>query len=455
MYSSQAEEATAIFDAIEAGLDRLDALGFDSITTPELFTVLQRGERVGRRLPAHQHRLIDQINEQSVVEEIGGPLPVALADRLRISPAEARRRVRDAGRLGDRMTLTGQPVGPLWPATAAAQRAGAIGAEHIREIGRFFHQLPAAIDDQVRAAAEAELAGYAATLRPDELRVAAERMAGYLNPDGQFSDADRARKRGLSIGRQDIDGMSPISGYLTPEARANLDAVLAKLAAPGMCNPDDQTPTINGSPLEAAVTADSRSRPQRNHDALNAACRSVLSSGALGTHHGLPVSVVVSTTLQELQAGAGKAITGGGTWLPMGDLIRMASHAHHYLAVFDNHSAKPLYLGHTKRIATAAQRIVLHAKDRGCTFPGCTAPGYECQVHHVDDWARGGATNADDLTFGCTCHHPLAEKGWKTRKRADGTTEWIPPPHLDTGKPRTNRYHHPERYLTTDNRDED
>jgi Domain of unknown function (DUF222) len=77
----------------------------------------------------------------------------------------------------------------------------------------------------------------------------------------------------------------------------------------------------------------------------------VLSSGQLGSHHGLPVSIVVSTTLQELEAAAGTAITGGGSRLPMSDLIRMASHAHHYLAVCDKHTSKPLYLGHTKRIA--------------------------------------------------------------------------------------------------------
>jgi Domain of unknown function (DUF222) len=52
-------------------------------------------------------------------------------------------------------------------------------------------------------------------------------------------------------------------------------------------------------------------------------------------HHGLPVTVIVSTTLQERAAGAGQAVTGGGTLLPMRDLIRMASHAYHYLAVFD------------------------------------------------------------------------------------------------------------------------
>ena len=56
-------------------------------------------------------------------------------------------------------------------------------------------------------------------------------------------------------------------------------------------------------------------------------------------------------------------------------------------------------------------------------------------------------TDVNDLTFGCGGHHPLAEQGWTTRTNANGQTEWIPPPHLDRGQPRTNAYWHPERFL--------
>ncbi len=47
----------------------------------------------------------------------------------------------------------------------------------------------------------------------------------------------------------------------------------------------------------------------------------------------------------------------------------------------------------------------------------------------------------------------LAEKGWTTRKNTHGHTEWLPPPHLDHGQPRTNTFHHPERFLH--NQDDD
>ena len=89
--------------------------------------------------------------------------------------------------------------------------------------------------------------------------------------------------------------------------------------------------------------------------------RGQLGDPKLGVHNGLPVTVIVSTTLQELAAGAGRAMTGGGTLLPTRDLIRMASHAYHYLSVFDEHQSRPLYLGRARRIASADQRVVLYA----------------------------------------------------------------------------------------------
>jgi Domain of unknown function (DUF222) len=119
-----------------------------------------------------------------------------------------------------------------------------------------------------------------------------------------------------------------------------------------MCNPDDQIACINGDPSQQAARADTRSPAQGQHDALNALVRGQLGDPTLGTHNGLPVTVIASTTLQELTTGAGRALTGGGTVLPIPDLIRMALHAYHYLAVFDQHTTRPLYLGRTRRIAS-------------------------------------------------------------------------------------------------------
>jgi hypothetical protein len=244
--------------------------------------------------------------------------------------------------------------------------------------------------------------------------------------------------------------MSVAKLIASPELRAMLDAWLAKFAAPGMCNPEDQTPTVTGTPGPESASHDARGYAQRQHDALAALVRSQLGDPALGRHNGLPVTVIVSASLEQLQAGTGQAVTAGGSLLPIPDLIRMASHAWHYLCVYDSHTARPLYLGRSKRIATDDQRVVLHAKDRGCTAPGCDMPGYLCEVHHVDEWSGGGQTDVDRLTFACGAHHRLiAPGGWRTRKRRDGRTEWLPPPHLPIPS-RTNDFHHPERLLPDD-----
>uniref|UniRef100_UPI002F34FA19 DUF222 domain-containing protein n=1 Tax=Rhodococcus sp. H36-A4 TaxID=3004353 RepID=UPI002F34FA19 len=71
-------------------------------------------------------------------------------------------------------------------------------------------------------------------------------------------------------------------------------------------------------------------------------------------------------TLSDLETATGHAVTATGSLIRMRDAIRMASHAHRYLALFDDHG-RPLHLGRTERIATADQRIVLIAADRGCT----------------------------------------------------------------------------------------
>jgi hypothetical protein len=446
----------AAVDRFDAAQAELAALSFDALSGPQALAVKDRLETVARRQGAVDHRLTSHMVSQTSPAQLGGTSwPDVLSNRLRIGRGQARRQIDEAADLGPRAALTGEPLPPVLPNVAAAQGSGSIGAEHVRIIRRFFHDLPTAVDYQTREQCEVTLARIAAEHTPDALRKAAERLMALVHPDGDFCDVDRARRRSVVIGNQQADGMSKINGLLDPEARATLDAVLAKWAAPGMCNPDDASPCVDGVPSQEQIQNDQRSPAQRNHDALKAMGRSVLSSGELGHHHGLPVTIVVSTTLQDLEAGAGQALTSTGTLLPMPTVIKMASHAYHYLSIFDRHTGRALYLGRTRRIASADQRIVLLARDRGCTRPGCVVAGAHCQVHHaVNDWADDGQTNVDDLALGCgKDNRAVKPGGWTTRKRKDGRTEWIPPPRLDGGQSRVNDYHHPENLLLPEDGD--
>lgn len=436
-------EVAPVLDALDAAVAAVGELNLDNFAPAVRLRTLERLETARRRQVSVSHDVIAGLAKEDAAD-VGGPVHQVIADWLRISYAEARRRIRDVGQLSPRLTLTGQELPPELPATAQVWRDGMLDGQHLRVIQTFVRDLPEATPVGTVEHAERFLAQKATELRPDQLEKVAHRCALRINPDGKFSDADRARRRGFTWCGQRADGMSIGKLIASPELRANLDAWLARFAAPGMCNPDDETPCVEGEPSEQATNRDLRGHAQRQHDALNALVRGQLGDPKLGAHNGLPVTVIVSTTLKELTAGTGRAVTGGGTLLPMRDVIRMAGHSYHYLAVFDEHQSRPLYLGRSRRIASPDQRVVLYAKDRGCTHPGCDVPGYWCEVHHVDDWAAGGLTNIDKLTLGCKPHHKLVDEGWRTRKRPDGRTEWIPPPGFGRGA-RTNDYHHPER----------
>ncbi len=448
-------EILAALDDLEALWDKLASLSVDALSAGQALTVLDRLEVHRRRQPSLEHALITHLQSQATAKDMGAKSwRSVLAQRLGISGSDAGRRIAEAARLGQRRAVTGEQLEPELPATAAAQARGDIGTDHVTVIRDFMDHLPADVDPATRAAAESQLGGLAGGLTPEGLRKVARQLLGYLDQDGTLDDErEHARKRGITIGPQGLDGMSRLTGWITPELRATVDALFAKLAAPGYSNPDDEAPCVDGVPSQEQISGDTRSSAQRNHDALQTVCRAMLASGTLGQHNGLPVTIVATTTLAELTAAAGHAHTGGGTQLPIPTLIRMAAAgAHPYLALFHNPREVQLYYGRKRRIASAGQRLVLYALERGCTKPGCTAPPDRCQVHHAErDWQYGGNTDIDELTLACGCDNRLVDDsptGWTTRKRdSDNRTEWIPPPHLERGQHRINLYHHPEEIL--------
>src|SRR6201985_522146 len=168
MRSSGREEIVEVLDVLEAGYKRALDLGFDVLTTPERVAVLERLERFRRWQPAIEHALITALSggEPAV---LGGRLAPMLANRLRISRAEASRRVHEAADLGERRALNGEPLPPALPATAEAQRSGDLGAGHVAGIRSFFHRLAHFVDIETWHKAEAQLARLGTEHRPDEL----------------------------------------------------------------------------------------------------------------------------------------------------------------------------------------------------------------------------------------------------------------------------------------------
>jgi hypothetical protein len=402
---------------------------------------LESQERTNRGL---SYRMFGQIADPPDETAMVPALVNSLAARLRLPPREVKRRMKVAARLAPRRQLSGSPLPPELPLVAAAIAAGAIGEDHLRVISHAIDVLPSAVSVSDRDEVEASLVRQATKSDADIVKAVAARIDEIFNPDGDYDEADRARRRGLLLGAQGRDGMSRLSGYIDPETRAYLEAVTAAVR-PGRHLPD----------ATMAETPDQRSGAQRCHDGLKLGLKAGIASGGLGTLRGHPVAVIVRTTLADLNQAAhavtdpavpmpAPARTGGHTALPMRDVIRLGADSIHYLAVFDNHTERPIYLGRQTRIATADQRILCYARDGGCTRPGCLAPGYHCEVHHSPDWTAGGATDADSLFFACGPDHELITDGhYQTTVTDTGRLAWTDA----TTAPDINHAHHPEELL--------
>ena len=101
-----------------------------------------------------------------------------------------------------------------WATTTSARCAGARRAARIG--------VPADKDS-----AERTLVRHARTQDAQFVTTIGATIADCLNRDGNFTDEDHARRRGLALGRQGPDGMSRLSGWLDPETRSYLEAVTA------------------------------------------------------------------------------------------------------------------------------------------------------------------------------------------------------------------------------------
>ena len=74
----------------------------------------------------------------------------------------------------------------------------------------------------------------------------------------------------------------------------------------------------------------------------------------------------------------------------------------------------PIDVGRSKRLATVHQRRALEAIHPTCAIPDCEVIFDHCNVHHIDYWENGGATDLNNMVPLCSRHHHAAhEGGWK------------------------------------------
>jgi uncharacterized protein DUF222/HNH endonuclease len=309
---------------------------------------------------------------------------------------------------------------------ASAVAEGAIGDRHAALICRTITELPDAVLGQAETV-EASLVEHARLLNPDQLAVLTRTVRACLDPDGvRAAERDHDRHRDLSLITLP-DGSGRLQACLTGPATAIWATVLDTLARP--------VPDNDGEP-------DRRSPGQRRHDALLDAGRRLLRAGPLPDAGGTPATVVVTMTLEQVEARSGVVTTAHGGAISVAQALQIAAEADIVPIVFSD-AGGVLSYGLTRRIASIGQRRALAARDRGCSFPNCDRPPEWCETHHVIPWSEGGRTDLENLTLVCGFHHREHRKrGW-TCHLTDGVPHWRPPPWIDsTQTPRRNTTHH-------------
>jgi hypothetical protein len=193
MSAEQARERiSAALDAIDAAHDLLRETSSDVVGNNFRIDVAERLETQDRVNRGLMYRFFGEITDPPDGTGLMPAVRDMLWARLRITPKEVTRRFKLAARIRPRRSLTGPPVAPELPELADVVQAGAIGEDHIRAVCRAVDVLPACVSPTDVADAERTLVRHATKLDAGGVAKLGQRIADYLNPDGLFTDDDRA-----------------------------------------------------------------------------------------------------------------------------------------------------------------------------------------------------------------------------------------------------------------------
>ena len=200
------ERFRVLGDQVDAAYAEMRALSSAEVGNEFRTELAERLETLERTNRGLMYRVFGEIADPP---DEAGMVPVlvnSLAARLREPPNEIKRRMKLAGRIRPRRQLTGPPLAPELPHVAQAVEAGAIGEDHLRAICRAIDVLPSAVSMVDRDDVEASLVAEAGKNDVEIVKAAARRIDEIFNPDGDYDEADRARRRGLHLGAQGVTG---------------------------------------------------------------------------------------------------------------------------------------------------------------------------------------------------------------------------------------------------------
>ncbi len=350
---------------------------------------LREVQRAQDVLDGVKAELLVQLRAQNLFELDGASTAKSwMRSELRLSSGDA-----------SKLTRCGDTLYRL-PAVAGAVRAGQIRLEHVNV---FAYGLKHIGDDIITDSIE-WLLGLAKTAEPGELFAVMKQLRDAVYPD----ELDEQWAKGADKAHFSVEPVPlgyHVSGFLPTEIGAKLRAVLDSLAAP---KGEDDT----------------RSKDQRNVDAVDELASSFLESG-LPSDKGIRPHLSVRVDAETLDGQPGEPATLDG-FGPIGaqllDLLACTADVTPILTR-QGFVKGPVVLnvGRSQRLATLKQRRAVLARQEGrCAAPGCRNTHLE--IHHVIWWSRGGPTDLENLIGLCTrCHHLVHRELLNIAAAGEGT----------------------------------
>jgi hypothetical protein len=390
----------------------MPALGLSSPL--ELLDELKRKVRALQRLQFQVLEIVGALEQQGAAETLGyKDLIEVFKHMLHWDPKMSRRKLKQAKALCPTLTPTGSRVDPALPGVAAAMADGELSEDHVDVLTEAMAELP--------AVAEEHVVEYARQHEPRSAKEFCKELAYRLDQDGpEPKEPEPVQPRNF-VRRRRKSGRYLLSADLDAETGAKLDALIDQLAKP---EPGDQ-----------------RFAPEREGDALCEVVDLALRASGNHIHGGERVQLTVTVDYDKLRAGIGTARLDNGEHIPMNQVRRIACDSGVIPMVLGSRS-QVYDVGRKTRTINAGLRRILVARDRGCSFPGCTRPPSQSEAHHIRYWSEGGETNLANLALLCRRHHDLVhDSEWEVQIIGD-VPVFRPPTFIDPQrKPRRNQVH--------------
>lgn len=344
---------------------------------------IQALHRQLERLNAIATRAVAAFDAGRTWEDDGARSAAAwVATRCRRTLASARREVRVGRTLRDLR------------ATEAAWVDGEIGGEHVELLVATCRRVGA---ERVQPD-EAELVGHAKTCTVRQF----QRLLAYweqaADPDGVEDTAEARRDARRLHLSQSFEGMWFLDGVLDPISGEIVANTLKAIEREQFRSDWAEAKAVHGD--ETSVRHLRRTPAQRRADALVEMARRACSAGP-----GAATPRPLFTVLVGYETLAGRVCElAGGTVVTPGSLVPWLAEADIERVVFDGPD-RVINVGHRRRLFAGATRRAVQVRDRQCYSEFCEIAADECEVDHVQSYAYGGATTADNGRPVCGYHN--------------------------------------------------